>query len=341
MAGHLVLVQAVGVRVPAPQQNMGKYVKKIFSGTSNPSLAASIANEMGAPLGNIILSRFSDGEIMVKYEENLRGNDIYIIQSTNPPAENIVELALMIDAAKRASAERINVLIPYFGYSRQDRKVIPRVPISAKVMMDIFTKAGADRIVTMDLHSTQIQGFPKIPVDNIYGSLVMMPELESHFKEKMKSGNCTLLSPDMGSSKLSQSYAKRLGMSFALIDKRRSAHNQSEVVTVVGELKDKHVLIVDDMIDTAGTIFNAACVAKEKGALSVVVAATHGIFSGDSIEKLSNDVIDQVFISDTIEIPEESHFDKLRIISSAKIFAETINRIHKGESVSKLFRKVT
>ena len=167
MAGHLVLVQAVGVRVPAPQQNMGKYVKKIFSGTSNPSLAASIANEMGAPLGNIILSRFSDGEIMVKYEENLRGNDIYIIQSTNPPAENIVELALMIDAAKRASAERINVLIPYFGYSRQDRKVIPRVPISAKVMMDIFTKAGADRIVTMDLHSTQIQGFPKIPVDNI------------------------------------------------------------------------------------------------------------------------------------------------------------------------------
>jgi ribose-phosphate pyrophosphokinase len=320
---------------------MGKYVKKVFSGSSNPSLAKSIANKMGVQLGDILISRFSDGEILIKYEENLRGNDIYIVQSTNSPAENIIELALMIDAAKRASAERINVLIPYFGYSRQDRKVIPRVPISAKVMMDIFTKAGADRIVTMDLHSTQIQGFPKIPVDNIYGSLVMMPELSEHFKEKLKSENCTLLSPDMGSSKLSQSYAKRLGMSFALIDKRRSAHNKSEVVTVIGELEGKHVLIIDDMIDTAGTIYNAACVAKEKGAISVVVAATHGIFSGECVKKLSSEVIDQVFISDTIEIPEEKRFDKLKIISSAKIFAETINRIHKGESVSKLFRKVT
>ena len=169
----------------------------------------------------------------------------------------------------------------------------------------------------------------------------MMPELSEHFKEKLKSENCTLLSPDMGSSKLSQSYAKRLGMSFALIDKRRSAHNKSEVVTVIGELEGKHVLIIDDMIDTAGTIYNAACVAKEKGAISVVVAATHGIFSGECVKKLSSEVIDQVFISDTIEIPEEKRFDKLKIISSAKIFAETINRIHKGESVSKLFRKVT
>ena len=270
---------------------MGKYVKKIFAGSSNPLLATKIANKCGTSLGELSIKRFTDGEIWVKYEENLRGNDVFIIQSTNPPADNVVELALLIDAAKRASAQRINVIMPYFGYSRQDRKDEPRVPISAKVMMDIFVKAGADRIVTMDLHSTQIQGFSSKPVDNIYGSLVLMPELKKHFQALSKKDNLTVLIPDMGSSKLGQSYARRLGMSFALIDKRRSAHNQSEVVSVVGELKDKHVLIVDDMIDTAGTISNAAKVAKEKGALSVTVAATHGILSSNAIDKLSDDIV--------------------------------------------------
>ena len=320
---------------------MGKYVKKIFAGSSNPLLATKIANDCGTSLGELSIKRFTDGEIWVKYEENLRGNDVYIVQSSNPPADNIVELALLIDAAKRASAQRINVIMPYFGYSRQDRKDEPRVPISAKVMMDIFVKAGADRIVTMDLHSTQIQGFSSKPVDNIYGSLVLMPELEKHFQVLSKEDNLTVLIPDMGSSKLGQSYARRLGMSFALIDKRRSAHNQSEVVSVVGELKDQHILIIDDMIDTAGTISNAIKVAKEKGALSVTIAATHGILSSNAIDKLSDDIVSSIFLTDTVDMSRVKDNKKLKIISSAKIFAETINRIHSGESVSQLFRKVT
>ena len=320
---------------------MCKYVKKIFAGSSNPQLATKIAKECGATLGELSINRFSDGEIWVKFEENLRGNDVYLIQSTNAPADNIVELALLIDAAKRASAQRINVIMPYFGYSRQDRKEEPRVPISAKVMMDIFIKAGADRIVTMDLHSTQIQGFSSKPVDNIYGSLVLMPELEKHFKALSSEDNFTVLIPDMGSSKLGQSYAKRLGMSFALIDKRRNAHNKSEVVSVVGELENQHILIIDDMIDTGGTISNAVKVAKEKGALSVTIAATHGLFSSNAMDKLSNDIVDSIFITDTIDMSHIDNFKKLKTISSAKIFAETINRIHNGESVSQLFRKVT
>ncbi|MDA7685877.1 ribose-phosphate pyrophosphokinase, partial [Candidatus Marinimicrobia bacterium] len=292
-------------------------------------------------VGDLAIERFSDGEMWVKYNENLRGNDIYIVQSTNSPADNIIELILLIDAAKRASAEKINIVIPYFGYSRQDRKDEPRVPISAKVMMDIFTQAGADRIITMDLHSTQIQGFASIPVDNLYGSLVLMEELEIYFNKIKNDHKCVVLSPDIGSNKLSQSYAKKLGIGFALIDKRRNAHNQSEVAHLVGNLEDRHVLIIDDMIDTAGTIFNAASLAKEKGAISVTVAATHAVLSGESIERLSSNNIDKVFLSDTVDIPENKKFEKLTIVSSAKIFADTISRIHKGESVSQLFGKVT
>jgi len=320
---------------------MGQYIQKIFSGTNSRELTAKIAEQAKLNIGKVSIERFSDGELWVKYNENLRGNDIYIVQSTNSPGDNIVELALLIDAAKRASAEKINVIIPYFGYSRQDRKDKPRVPISSKVMMDIFTQAGADRIVTMDLHSTQIQGFSSIPVDNLYGSLVLMQSLEEYFNKIKNDKKCVVLSPDIGSNKLSQAYAKKLGIGFALIDKRRNAHNQSEIAHLVGNLDDRHVLIIDDMIDTAGTISNAAKVAKEKGALSVTVAATHGVLSGESIKKLSGDNIDKVFLSDTVEIPENKKFEKLTIVSSAKIFADAISRIHKGESVSQLFRKVT
>jgi len=320
---------------------MGQYIQKIFSGTSNRELTAKIAEQANLEIGDIVIERFSDGEMWVKYNENLRGNDIYIVQSTNSPGDNIIELALLIDAAKRASAEKINVVIPYFGYSRQDRKDEPRVPISAKVMMDIFTQAGADRIITMDLHSTQMQGFTSIPVDNLYGSLVLMEELETYFNKIKNDNKCVVLSPDIGSNKLSQAYAKKLGIGFALIDKRRNAHNQSEVAHLVGNLENRHVLIIDDMIDTAGTIFNAAVVAKEKGALSVTVAATHAVLSGDAVKKLSSDNIDKVFLSDTVHIPENKKFEKLTIVSSAKVFADTINRIHKGESVSQLFGKVT
>lgn len=320
---------------------MGQYIQKIFSGTSNRELTAKIAEQANLEVGDVVIERFSDGEIWAKYNENLRGNDIYIVQSTNSPGDNIIELALLIDAAKRASAEKINVVIPYFGYSRQDRKDEPRVPISAKVMMDIFTQAGADRIITMDLHSTQMQGFTSIPVDNLYGSLVLMEELEAYFNKIKNDNKCVVLSPDIGSNKLSQAYAKKLGIGFALIDKRRNAHNQSEVAHLVGNLENRHVLIIDDMIDTAGTIFNAAVVAKEKGALSVTVAATHAVLSGDAVKKLSSDNIDKVFLSDTVHIPENKKFEKLTIVSSAKVFADTINRIHKGESVSQLFGKVT
>ena len=320
---------------------MGQYIQKIFSGTSNRELTAKIAEQANLEVGDIVIERFSDGEMWAKYNENLRGNDIYIVQSTNAPGDNIIELALLIDAAKRASAEKVNVVIPYFGYSRQDRKDKPRVPISAKVMMDIFTQAGADRIITMDLHSTQMQGFTSIPVDNLYGSLVLMEELEAYFNKIKNDNKCVVLSPDIGSNKLSQAYAKKLGIGFALIDKRRNAHNQSEVAHLVGNLENRHVLIIDDMIDTAGTIFNAAVVAKEKGALSVTVAATHAVLSGDAVKKLSSDNIDKVFLSDTVHIPENKKFEKLTIVSSAKVFADTINRIHKGESVSQLFGKVT
>ena len=320
---------------------MGQYIQIIFSGTSNRELTAKIAEQANLEIGDIVIERFSDGEMWVKYNENLRGNDIYIVQSTNSPGDNIIELALLIDAAKRASAEKVNVVIPYFGYSRQDRKDEPRVPISAKVMMDIFTQVGADRIITMDLHSTQMQGFTSIPVDNLYGSLVLMEELEAYFNKIKNDHKCVVLSPDIGSNKLSQAYAKKLGIGFALIDKRRNAHNQSEVAHLVGNLENRHVLIIDDMIDTAGTIFNAAVVAKEKGALSVTVAATHAVLSGDAVKKLSSDNIDKVFLSDTVHIPENKKFEKLTIVSSAKVFADTINRIHKGESVSQLFGKVT
>ena len=320
---------------------MGQYIQKIFSGTSNRELTAKIAEQANLKVGDIVIERFSDGEMWVKYNENLRGNDIYIVQSTNSPGDNIIELALLIDAAKRASAEKINVVIPYFGYSRQDRKDEPRVPISAKVMMDIYKQTGADRIITMDLHSTQMQGFTSIPVDNLYGSLVLMEELEAYFNKIKNDHKCVVLSPDIGSNKLSQAYAKKLGIGFALIDKRRNAHNQSEVAHLVGNLENRHVLIIDDMIDTAGTIFNAAVVAKEKGALSITVAATHAVLSGDAVKKLSSDNIDKVFLSDTVHIPENKKFEKLTIVSSAKVFADTINRIHKGESVSQLFGKVT
>ena len=304
---------------------MGQYIQKIFSGTSNRELTAKIAEEANLPVGDLVIKRFSDGEMWVKYNENLRGNDVYIVQSTNSPGDNIIELVLLIDAAKRASAEKINIVIPYFGYSRQDRKDEPRVPISAKVMMDILTQAGADRIITMDLHSTQIQGFASIPVDNLYGSLVLMEELKTYFNKIKNDHKCVVLSPDIGSNKLSQSYAKKLGIGFALIDKRRNAHNQSEIAYLVGDLKDRHVLIIDDMIDTAGTIFNAARLAKEKGALSVIVAATLAVLSGESMERLSSNNIDKVFLSDTVHIPENKKFEKLTIVSSAKIFGDTIN----------------
>ena len=239
---------------------------KIFSGRSNPELAKKITDSMNCELGNISIRNFADDEIWVKFEENLRGQDVFLIQSTNGPAENIIELALLIDAAVRASAARVTAVIPYFGYGRQDRKDQPRVPISSRVMVDIFTAMGTDRILSMDLHSTQIQGFAKIPFDHLYSRMVL---LDAIIKQSFSSEDTVVLAPDIGSAGMSQAYAKRLKMHFALIDKRRYAPNKAEVSHLIGELNDKNVLIIDDMIDTAGTTVNAANAVTEQGAKSV------------------------------------------------------------------------
>jgi len=311
-----------------------KRERKIFSGRSNPELAKKIANSADCQLGDISIKTFSDGEIWVKYEENVRGQDVFIIQSTNGPSENIIELALMTDAAVRASASTVNIIMPYFGYGRQDRKDQPRVPISSRVMIDIITSMGADRIVTMDLHSTQIQGFAKIPFDHLYSRMVLMKAISDLGLDPKRS---VVLAPDVGSAAISQAYAKRLKMHFALIDKRRFAPNQAKVSHLIGDLDSMDVLIIDDMIDTAGTTVGAANAAMEKGAKSVTAIATHGVLSGPAIERLKSAPIKNLVVTDTIQIPEEKILSNMKIITVADVFGAAINRIHNGESVSALF----
>ena len=307
---------------------------KIFSGRSNPALSERIASSLGRELGAISIKTFSDGELWVKFEENIRGHDVFLIQSTNSPAENIIELALMADAAVRASAGRVTAVIPYFGYGRQDRKDQPRVPISSRVMIDIITAMGIDRIITMDLHSTQIQGFTKIPFDHLYSRMVLLDTIK---KEGFDPENSAVLAPDIGSAAISQAYAKRLGMHFALIDKRRYAPNQAAISHLIGELKDKDVLIIDDMIDTAGTTVNAAEAAMEQGAKSVTAIATHGVLSGPALDRLRESNIRKIIITDTIETKEKKVLDNMDIVTVADVFGSAINRIHNDESVSALF----
>ena len=307
---------------------------KIFSGRSNSVLADKVALALGRKLGKVSIRTFSDGELWVKYEENIRGHDVFIIQSTNGPSENIIELTLMVDAAVRASADTVTVVVPYFGYGRQDRKDQPRVPISSRVMIDILTVMGADRIITMDLHSTQIQGFAKIPFDNLYSRSII---LESIASENFDSENSVVLAPDVGSAKMSQGYAKNLGMHFALIDKRRYAPNKAEVSHLIGDLDGMDVLIIDDMIDTAGTTVNAAEAALEKGATSVTAIATHGVLSGPAIKRLNDSKIKKIIITDTILISSEKKIKKMKIVSVSEVFAKAVDRVHNGESVSALF----
>ena len=308
---------------------------KIFSGRSNPALSERIASSLGRELGAISIKTFSDGELWVKFEENIRGHDVFLIQSTNSPAENIIELALMADAAVRASAGRVTAVIPYFGYGRQDRKDQPRVPISSRVMIDIITAMGIDRIITMDLHSTQIQGFTKIPFDHLYSRMVLLDAIK---KEGFDPVNSAVLAPDIGSAAISQAYAKRLGMHFALIDKRRYAPNRAAISHLIGELKNKNVLIIDDMIDTAGTTVNAAEAAMEQGAKSVTAIATHGVLSGPALDKLRESSIRKIIITDTIETKEKKVLDNMNIVTVADVFGSAINRIHNDESVSALFK---
>ena len=285
-------------------------------------------------LGNVTIRTFADGELWVKYEENIRGQDVFIIQSTNEPADNLIELFLLLDAAVRASAKRVTAVIPYFGYGRQDRKDQPRVPISSRVMVDVITTTGANRIISMDLHSTQIQGFASIPFDHLYSRMVLMDTLR---KLDFNPDNCTVLAPDVGSAAMGQSYARSLGVHFALIDKRRYAPNKAEVSHMIGDLEGKDVLIIDDMIDTAGTTVSAAQAAMDKGAKSVIAVATHGVLSDPAIDRLKEAPIEELIITDTISLKKEKQLPKMKIVSVANVFGEAIKRIHNSESVSALF----
>jgi len=307
---------------------------KIFSGRSNPVLAEGIVESLGIGLGQLTIKNFADGELWIKFEENIRGTDVFIIQSTNSPAENIMELVLIIDAAVRASANTVTAVIPYFGYGRQDRKDTPRVPISSRVMVDLITATGADRIITMDLHSTQIQGFATIPFDHLYSRMVLQDAIN---RLGLDPKNSVVLAPDVGSARMSQAYAKRLGMHFALIDKRRYAPNKAQVMHLIGDLKDKDVLIIDDMIDTAGTIVNATDEAKENGAKSVIAVATHALLSVPAIDRIQKSKIEKLVVTDTVSINDEKKLDNMEIVTVARVFGEAIRRVFDGESVSALF----
>jgi ribose-phosphate pyrophosphokinase len=313
---------------------MSKETIKLFTGRSNPQLGEQIAGHLNVQLGKLSIKDFADGEIWIKFEENIRGRDVFIVQSTHGPSRNILELVLILDAAVRASAKSVTAVIPYFGYARQDRKDTPRVPISARVMVDMFTTAGTDRIVTMDLHSTQIQGFANIPFDHLYSRMVLMDKIK---ELNMKPEKSVVLAPDVGSARMSQSYAKRLGMHFALIDKRRFAPNKAEVMHLIGDLHEKDVLIIDDMIDTAGTLVNAAEAAIKNGANSVTAVATHALLSGPAVDRINGSPLNQLIVTDTVNISEEKILNKMKIVTVSNIFAEAIKRIHEGESVSSLF----
>jgi ribose-phosphate pyrophosphokinase len=305
---------------------------KLLSGTANRALAEEIARWLGVELCKTTLSRFADGEIFVRIDENIRGHDVFIVQPTNPPAENIMELLLMIDAAKRASASRVTSVMPYYGYSRQDRKDQPRVAIGAKLLANMVQGAGADRVLGIDFHQHQLQGFFDVPVDHLYAS----PVLVSHYRKKGLK-DLTVVAPDVGSAKMARGYAKRLNGSLAIIDKRRPSANVSEVLNVVGEVEGRDCLIPDDMIDTAGTVTEAARALKALGAQDIYVCATHALLSGPAVERLSSAPIVEVTVTDTIAIPDERRFEQLRVLSVGELLAKAIRFTHSEQSVSSLF----
>ncbi|HBZ37920.1 MAG TPA: ribose-phosphate diphosphokinase [Balneola sp.] len=302
----------------------------IFSGRSNPALARAIAESYGTKLGDVTIKEFSDGELYVKFEQSIRGEDIFIIQPTPPPGDNIMELLLMLDAAKRASVKRVTAVIPYFGYARQDRKDQPRVSIGSKLMANLLVEAGADRILTMDLHAAQIQGFFDIPLDHLYASRAFIEHFKSNPIE-----NLVVVAPDVGSLKTSRSYSKKLGTSLAFIDKRRPNANESEIMNIIGDVEGKNVLIVDDLIDTAGTLTNAAAAMKERGALNITAICTHPILSGPAYQRIEDSPIDEVLVTDTVTLRQPS--DKIKVLSVADIFAGAIQRIHTNDTISALF----
>ncbi len=306
---------------------------KVFAGNSHIQLAEEIASIMGKPLGKATVTKFSDGEISVNLWETVRGIDVYIVQPTcNPVNDNLMELLVMIDAVRRASAGRINAVIPYYGYARQDRKAKARDPITAKLVANLITAAGADRVVTMDLHANQIQGYFDIPVDHLVG----MPILARYFKEKNLDNLC-VVSPDHGSVTRARNMAEYLNCPIAIVDKRRPEPNKSEVMNVIGEIEGNNCIIIDDMIDTAGTITNAANAIKEMGAKDVFACATHPVLSGPAIDRIEKSEISELVILNTIPIPEDKMIEKISTISVAPLFAEAMTRVFTNGSISKLF----
>ncbi len=310
---------------------------KVFTGNSNKPLAEAIArelkNSLGKDLGHCEIKRFTDGEIWVKYADNIRGSDVFIIQSTNTPHDNLIELLIMIDAARRASANKITAVIPYFGYSRQDRKDQPRVSITAKLMANLITVAGADRVITMDLHASQVQGFFDIPFDHLYASATFFKRVE-----KLNLNNLAVVSPDVGGIKLARAYARKFNADLVVVDKRRPSQNVTEIMNIIGNVEGKNVLLVDDIIDTASTFSQAAHLLKERGALKIIGICTHPVFSSDkAIELLNNAPIDKLFVTDTIDNKRLSDVKNLEVVSVAKTFALAIQYTFEFKSISSLF----
>jgi ribose-phosphate pyrophosphokinase len=305
---------------------------KLMSGSANRPLAEAVAESIGIELTRLNLGRFSDGEISVRIDENVRGNDVFIVQPTNPPADNILELLLLIDAARRASAARITCVMPYYGYGRQDRKDQPRVPIGAKLMANMIVAAGADRVLGIDFHQHQLQGFFDIPVDHLYA----MPVFAAHYKKKNLQ-EPVVVAPDVGSAKMARGFAKRLNATLAIIDKRRPAPNVSEVVNVVGEVSGRDCILVDDMIDTAGTVTEAARALKALGALNIYICATHALFSGPARQRLTDSPIAEVAVTDTIALPESRRPPQLAVLSVGELIAKAVKYTHAEQSVSSLF----
>ncbi len=307
---------------------------KVFTGNANRALAEAVCAYLDIPLGDAFVGRFSDGEVNVQIKESVRGDDVFVIQPTCPPVnENLMELLVMIDALKRASAGRITAVIPYFGYARQDRKVQPRVPISARLVADLIATAGANRVLTVDLHAGQIQGFFNIPVDNLAAYPIFIDYVEKHY---LKDNDFVVVSPDAGGVERARLFAKKMGWPLAIIDKRRDKPNVAEVMHVIGDVKGKKALILDDMIDTAGTLVKSAKALLEAGAVEVYAAATHPVFSGPAHERIEDSDLKEVIVTDTIPLRKE--FSKVKVLSIAQMLGEAIRRIHHEESVSSLFR---
>ena len=309
---------------------------KIFAGNSNKLLAIAMAERLGISMGRSEVGVFSDGEIQVNIQESVRGSDVYLVQSTASPVNNnLMEMLIMLDAFRRASAGRITAVMPYYGYARQDRKSRARDPITAKLVADLIVAAGADRVLTMDLHAPQIQGFFDVPVDHMYGAPILMPYFERKIADYKD--NVVVMSPDLGSVGRARTFAERLDVPLAIVDKRRPRAGVSEVMNIIGDINGTDVIIVDDMIDTAGTLCNAAEAIKERGAKSVSACATHAVLSGPAIERIQNSVLEEVVLLDTILLPEEKRIEKIKVLSVAPVLAEAIARIYSDKPVSTLF----